>query len=193
MRIITGKLKGRTVPFDVRKYGNARVTPGRVKEAAFAVLGARLDQLDFLDLFSCSGQVGLEAYSRGARVFLNEPDRRRHRFISKLLKDWGVEQQIHLLDHPAETLLPLLESERQLFDVIYLDPPYRLQLDGVPFARGILTRLSGSTLVAPSGHVLIQHAVDLELPDAAGSLTLRVRKNYGGTSVSFYRNSVAVG
>jgi 16S rRNA (guanine(966)-N(2))-methyltransferase RsmD len=190
MRIITGKLKGRTIPFDVVKYGNARVTPGRVKEAAFTVLGARLDRLNFLDLFSCSGQIGLEAYSRGARVLLNEPDHRRRRFISRLLKDWGVERQIRLLDRPAETLLPLLESEKRHFDVIYLDPPYRLQMDRVPFALAILTRLGGSTLVAPSGHVLIQHFADMELPVAVGALALRVRKNYGGTSLSVYRRVV---
>lgn len=190
MRIITGKLKGRTVPFIVGKYGNARVTPARVKEAAFTVLGARLDRLHFLDLFSCSGQIGLEAYSRGARVLLNEPDRRRRRFLSRLLKDWGVERQVRLLDRPAETLLPLLESEKRHFDVIYLDPPYRLQMDGVPFAQAILARLSGSTLVAPSGHVLIQHFADLELPVAAGALALRVRKNYGGTSLSVYQRVV---
>lgn len=187
MRIVTGKLKGRTIPFDVRKYGRARVTPGRVKEAAFTVLGARLDQLHFLDLFSCSGQIGLEAYSRGARVLLNEPDLRRRRFISRLLKDWGVDQQIRLLDQPAETLLPLLESEQRHFDVIYLDPPYRLQMDGVPFALAILARLSGSMLVAPSGHVLIQHVAELELPVAVRALALRVRKNYGSTSLSVYQ------
>ncbi len=193
MRIITGKLKGRTIPFDVGKNGNARVTPGRVKEAAFTILGARLDQLHFLDLFSCSGQIGLEAYSRGARVLLNEPDRRRRRFISKLLTDWGVERQIRLLGQPAETILTLLESEKRHFDVIYLDPPYRLQMDGAPFAVAILTRLSGSMLVAPSGHVLIQHVADLELPVSVGPFALRVRKNYGGTSLSFYRKVVGGG
>ena len=76
------------------------------------------------------------------------------------------------------------------FDVIYLDPPYRLQLDGVPFAHAILARLSGSMLVAPSGHVLIQHFADLELPVAVRALALRVRKNYGGTSLSVYQRVV---
>ncbi len=188
MRIITGKLKGRTIPFDVRKHGNARVTPGRIKESAFTILGARLDHLHFLDLFSCSGQIGLEAYSRGARVLLNEPNRRRHRFISKLLKDWGAEKQIRLLNQPAESLLPLLESEQRLFDAIYVDPPYQLQLDDVPFALAMLTRLSGSALVAPSGHILIQHFADLELPATTRHLSLRIRKTYGGNSLSIYQN-----
>jgi 16S rRNA (guanine966-N2)-methyltransferase len=187
MRIITGKLKGRTIPFDVRKHGNARVTPGRIKEAAFTILGTRLEHLHFLDLFSCSGQIGLEAYSRGARVLLNEPNRGRHGFILMLLKDWGLEKQIRLLNQPAERLLPLLESEQRLFDVIYADPPYLQRLDDVPFALAMLIRLSGSALVAPSGHILIQHFAGLELPATVRHLSLRMRKTYGVTSLSIYR------
>ena len=187
MRIITGKLKGRTIPFDVRKHGNARVTPARIKEAAFTILGARLDHLYFLDLFACSGQIGLEAYSRGARVLLNEPDRRRHGFISRLLGDWGAERQVRLTNHNAERLLPLLESERRPFDVIYVDPPYRLQLGGMPSALAILSRLNGSVLVAPSAHILIQHAADLDMPVTDQHLSLYVRKTYGGTSLSIYQ------
>lgn len=188
MRIITGKLKGRTIPFDVRKHGDARVTPARIKEAAFNILGVRLDHLHFLDLFSCSGQIGLEAHSRGARVLLNEPDRRRHGFISTLLRDWGMERQVRLANQHAERLLPLLESERQPFDVIYVDPPYRLKLDGAPSALTILSRLSGSVLLAPSAHILIQHAADLGMPVTSRQLSLCVRKTYGGTSLSIYRN-----
>ena len=87
--------------------------------------------------------------------------------------------------------LPVLRGlNSECIDLIYLDPPYRLQLDGVPFAHAILARLSGSTLVAPSGHVLIQHFADLELPVAVRALALRVRKNYGGTSLSVYRRVV---
>ena len=186
MRIITGKLKGRTIPFDVRKHANARVTPARIKEAAFTILGVRLDHLHFLDLFSCSGQIGLEAYSRGARVLLNEPDRNRHGFISKMLKDWGAEKQVRLTNHHAERLLPLLESEQRPFDVIYVDPPYRLRLNGVPCAFAILSRLSGSVLVPPSAHILVQHAAGLDMPATVQHLSLSARKTYGGTSLSIY-------
>ncbi|MDE3000678.1 MAG: RsmD family RNA methyltransferase [Gemmatimonadota bacterium] len=189
MRIVTGKLKGRSIPFDVGKHGNARVTPARIKEAAFNMLGARLDHLQFLDLFSCSGQIGLEAYSRGARVLLNEPDRRRHGFISRLLKEWGAEKQVRLTNHRAERLLPLLESEQRTFDVIYADPPYRLQRNGVPYALAVLSRLSGSVLVPPSAHVLIQHAADLDAPVTVRRLSLCVRKTYGGTALSIYRKA----
>ena len=187
MRIITGRLKGRTIPFDVKKHGNARVTPARIKEAAFSILGARLDHLHFLDLFSCSGQIGLEAYSRGARVLLNEPDRRRHGFISKLLADWGAEKRIRLTNHHAERLLPLLESEQRPFDVVYVDPPYRLKLEGVPCALAVLSRLSGSVLVPVTGHVLVQHVTGLDLPATVRRLSLSVRKTYGGTSLSIYQ------
>ena len=76
MRIIAGEFKGRRIPFNNRKYGNARVTSDFVKKAVFSSLGEILCGKYFLDLFSCSGQIGLEACSRGAQVVINEPDRR---------------------------------------------------------------------------------------------------------------------
>ncbi len=187
MRIITGSLKGRVVPFNVKKYGNARVTSGRVKGAAFSILGGDLTGLRFLDLCAGSGQIGLEAFSRGAQVVLNEPDTRRRRAIAGLLKTWGIQDRARLLSRPTQKLLPLLEKEDIPFNVIYLDPPYHEQIDGVPMALALLTGISTTSLVAETGVVLVQHAPQLDLPVACGCLVLLKQKDYGDTALTVYK------
>ena len=189
MQIIAGNLKGRRIPFNNRKQGNARVTSGFVKKAAFSILGETLPNLHFLDLFACSGQIGLEAFSRGARVVLNEPDRRRNRFIAGLVQSWGLEDRIRLCARPAEKLIPRLGAEGAPFDVIYLDPPYRQQLDDIPFSLAILNRIDRTSLLTESGVVLVQHPKTLDLPASLQRLSLLKQKRYGDTALSIYKAS----
>ena len=189
MRIITGSLKGRVVPFNIKKYGNARVTSGRVKEAAFSILGSDLTGLRFLDLCAGSGQIGLEAFSRGAQVVMNEPEERRCRTIADLLKTWDIEDRIRLFSRPAEKLLPLLDAECVPFDVIYLDPPYHQKRNGVPIALSIFIRISQTTLIGETGVVLLQHTPQPDLPTACARLFMHKQKEYGDTALTLYKAS----
>ena len=110
MRIISGTLKGRTIPFNSRRFGNARITSGRVKEAVFSILGTDLSGKRFLDLFAGSGQIGFEAYSRGAHVVMNDFDRRRHGLIQGLVDQWGLAGQLALHCRRAEKLVSSLAA-----------------------------------------------------------------------------------
>ena len=187
MRIIAGNLKGRRIPFNIRKHGSARVTSDFVKKAAFSILVEDLTGKRFLDLFACSGQIGLEAFSRGAEVVMNEADRRRHRFVSGLVDAWGLRDRIRILCRPAEKLLPALAAEPHPFDVIYLDPPYHTRLRGIPFCRAILQRLVLTpSILEPSGAVLVQHEAGLDLPDSLPPLSILKQKPYGNTLLSVY-------
>lgn len=131
MRIITGKLKGRTIP--VPKTGLLRPTSDRAKEALFAVIDARtyFDGTRVLDLFAGSGSLGLEAISRGAEscLFVDvEPDHIKH--IEKTGQQFGIEEQIRTVTMEAE---PFLESDQGGFDFIFADPPYDYyDMDGLP-------------------------------------------------------------
>ena len=184
MRIIAGEFKGRRIPFNNKKYGNARVTSDFVKKAVFSSLGEILYGKYFLDLFSCSGQIGLEACSRGARVVINEPDRRCNRFIAQLIDNWHLNDRIQLYARPAQKLLPLLARSRSIFDIIYLDPPYHQQLDGQPMSCAILTRLT--PILAPNARILVQHASRTTLPKSLPNLALSRQKKYGDTTLSTY-------
>lgn len=186
MRIIAGEFKGRRIPFNNRKYGNARVTSDFVKKAVFSSLGEILYGSYFLDLFSCSGQIGLEACSRGAWVVINEPDRRCNRFIAQLIENWQLNDRIQLYARPAQKLLPQLAHSKALFDIIYLDPPYYQQLNGHPMSCTILTRLATTPILAPNAHILVQHAARTPLPKSFPNLSLSRQKKYGDTMLSTY-------
>ena len=186
MRIIAGEFKGRRIPFNNKKYGNARVTSDFVKKAVFSSLDEILYGKYFLDLFSCSGQIGLEACSRGAQVVINEPDRRCNRFIAQLIENWHLNDRIYLYARPAQKLLPQLAHSKALFDIIYLDPPYQQQLDGQPMSCAMLTRLATTPILASNARVLVQHASRTPLPKSFSNLILSREKKYGDTTLSTY-------
>ncbi len=186
MRIISGEFKGRRIPFNNKKHSNARVTSDFVKKALFSSLGETLYGSYFLDLFACSGQIGLEACSRGAHVVINEPDRRCNRFIAQLIDNWHLNDRIQLYARPAQRLLPQLARSRSIFDIIYLDPPYHQQLDGHPMSCAILTRLATTPILAPNARILVQHASQTTLPKSFPNLSLSRQKKYGDTILSTY-------
>ena len=186
MRIIAGELKGRRIAFRNKRYGNARVTAEVVKKAAFSSLGETLSGKYFLDLFACSGQIGLEACSRGARVVINEPDRRCNRFIAQLIDQWHLGDRIALFARSAQALLPQLAKSQARFDILYLDPPYHAQLDGQPMACAVLARVATTPILAPNARILIQHATRTTLPESFPNLILSRQKKYGDTMLSTY-------
>ncbi len=190
MHIIAGEFKGRRISFNRKKCGNARVTSDFVKKAAFSSLGEILSGKYFLDLFSCSGQIGLEACSRGAQVVINEPDRRCNRFIAQLVNHWHLSDRIQLYARPAQTLLPQLARRRFRFDVIYLDPPYHKQLDGQAMSRAMLIRVATTPILAPNARILVQYASQTTLPESFPNLILSRKKKYGDTMLSTYTYSI---
>ncbi len=182
MRIVTGNLRGRHIPSG--RLGNLRLTSSRLKEAIFSMLGADLQGLNFLDLCAGSGQMGLEALSRGAQVVFNEPDRRRYRHLRELLRDWRVGAEMH--EVRAEMLIPRLGEEARRFDAIYLDPPYHARHSGAPLCMQLLEKLGEISLLKPDGIVLAQHQKELELPAETGILSCLRSRDYGNTSLSIY-------
>ena len=151
------------------------------------MLGADLSGLSFLDLFSCSGQIGLEAYSRGADVVMNEFDRRRHRFIARLVQDWKIESRIQVISVHAEKLLNSGCEGKKQYDILFLDPPYHMEWDEQPFVLKIFSWVNDSDLLSPGCTVMIQHAHTVELPDTDSRLSRVTRKRYGDTLLSAYK------
>ncbi len=185
MRIITGSLKGRTIPFNPRQCGQIHLTSSLLKEALFSMMGGDLEGLEFLDLCAGCGQIGLEAYSRGARVAMNEPDRRRFAQLKRVQEEWGL-AGLELHHMKAQLLIPQQELRGRRFDVIYLDPPYEAQLGGLPLSLALLELLGQSGLLSPEGWCLVQHPDELDLPEETGCLALRRRRDYGRTRLSIY-------
>ena len=122
MRIITGKLKGRTI--SVPKTGRLRPTSDRTKEGLFSVIDARVyfENTRVLDLFAGSGNLGFEAISRGAKTCLFVDDDPKHiSHIEKTANAFGVAGQISTRLSNVEIFL---EKNQGTYDFIFADPPY---------------------------------------------------------------------
>ena len=187
MRIVTGAFRGRRIPSGNR-LGDIRLTSTRLKEAVFSMLGPDLSGRNFLDLCAGSGQMGLEALSRGAIVELNEPDRQRFRQIRSLLYEWRA-AVAGLHSTKAQSLIPQLDVDGHRFDVVYADPPYHIRYCGEPLLLGLIAALGESRLFTEPGLLFVQHQTELELPESSGRLTLTQQRSYGNTALGIYELS----
>ena len=185
MRIVTGTYRGRQIPSGQR-LRQIRLTSTRLKEAVFSMLGPDLKGCTFLDLCAGSGQMGLEALSRGASVELNEPDHRRRRQIRSLLYQWkaGV-AGLHSVK--AQHLIPQLAEAGHRFDIVYADPPYHARYCGAPLLLGLIEALGESELFNDGGLLFVQHQIDLDVPEQSGHLALTEQRAYGNTTLSIYQ------
>ena len=120
MRIIAGEYRGRRIK--VASRPGLRPTPDRVRETLFNWLGQWLDGRSCLDLFAGSGALGFEAASRGAaRVVMVENDRSAFAALEAARAAIGM----HAVELVRGDAFDYLQRERERFDVVFVDPPFR--------------------------------------------------------------------
>ena len=181
IRVLTGKAKGRSLK--VPRGRNIRPTPAKVKAALFNVLGDQLLDSFFLDLFAGTGNVGIEALSRGAckAVFVERNSRATALIQENLVRCNFLENSYLFREDVAQALDRLLNREER-FDFIFLDPPYE---KGVT-AKMLCLLAQRPLLVKPAGEIIAQHS-PREVPlSAYGPLHRKALKSYGDTQLSFY-------
>lgn len=136
MRIITGKARG--VRLATLEGNNTRPTSERAKEAIFSILQFELNGARVLDLFAGSGQMGLEALSRGAsQASFCDLSRDAVRIIQENAKKTRLEGQCDIFCGDYQMFLQRL-SGKQTFDLVFLDPPYAMSL--IPQALSYLVK-----------------------------------------------------
>ncbi len=144
----------------------------------FNILGSKVDDAFFLDLFAGAGGVGIEALSRGAEhvVFVDASKDS----ISTVRENIG---QMDFSDR-AETIQAKAESYLKkpsaLFDIVFLDPPYADEL------QPLLERVAGAGILRPGAVVVAEHFKKQLSPEHAGSLSLYREARYGDTVLAFY-------
>lgn len=179
MRVTGGRYRGRTIECP---KGIIRPAMDRMRESLFAIIGD-LSGLSFLDLFSGSGVIGIEAASRGASpVVLVEKDPGKRVTIQKNIS--LVESEIRLHIMPVERFV---KSWKQAFDFVFLDPPFRYA-----YKDELLGMLARSRLVKPGTQVLLHYPDEEDRPERIGSLVLRDRREYGRSIVLFYEAEESV-
>lgn len=175
MRIIAGDSRGTRL--DSLPGEDTRPTLERVKEAMFSTVQFILPGAKVLDLYAGSGQLGLEALSRGAASCIFVDDAREAAdIIAKNAKAAGFGGKAHVVRQNAEAFLARGDDR---FDIILLDPPY---------GRDTLPRLL--PLVAArceeGAVVLCESESGAQLPEEVGGLVLKKKYRYGTVAVSRY-------
>ena len=181
MRVITGSAKGR--PLKTVKGRDVRPTGDRVKGSLFNVIGPRVVDADFLDLFAGSGAIGIEALSRGAHSCIFVELMTPHlRVVEANLKETGLMDRAELLRRDARAALLDFAGRGRRFDLIFVDPPYGKEL--VPAA---LELIGTHSLLNEDGWVICEHHHKDPIPDAAGGLVKFREIVFGETLLSIYR------
>ena len=178
MRIVSGKYRGRT--FDIPRSFKARPTTDFAKENLFNVLRQYVDleDADALDLFSGTGSISLEMLSRGCRQVISvEMDRDHHRFITQCLAKLNSEGCTPI----RGDVFRFLKACRMQFDVIFADPPYKLEnLAALP--ELVMSR----NLLKDNGVFVLEHGKDHDFSQNAACFDHRA---YGSVNFSFFRRN----
>ena len=176
MRITGGVYRGRTI---LCPPGVIRPSMDRMRQSLFSLLGD-LSGLSFLDLFSGSGIIGIEAASRGADpVVLVEKDPRKKQVMERNIS--FVESRIELRIAPVERFLK--KDERQ-YDVIFLDPPFDFRDKGA-----VLDAACAAPRLRPDGVAIMHmHRAEKFSVDRPG-LALIDRREYGQSLLLFFPRS----
>lgn len=155
LRIIGGRWRGRRVVFPAGT--DVRPTPDRVRETVFNWLAGRIGGAACLDLYAGSGMLGLEALSRGAAsVCFVERDARLAAALRGHLAALGGEADVH----EADAARFVARAPARAYDVVFVDPPYRVAL--APILQGL------EALVADDARVYVERPEDEGLPDVEG-------------------------
>ena len=146
LRITAGSLRGRRVPVPRE---SVRPTSERARQAFFNILGTRIHDARFLDLFSGSGIFSFEAVSRGARESVAvEASREQAAAIEKTAR--ALEAPVRVIT--ADALMGIKRLCGEVFDVIYADPPYSYD----QYDR-LLTAIDSELTLAPGTVVALEH------------------------------------
>lgn len=179
MRITGGKLKGRTTTVPGGKMA-IRPAMDRMRESIFDIIGGELDGKSFLDLFSGSGTIAIEAASHGAaQVSLCEMDRAK---ASTVLKNVAMTEEIGVrIDCHFMAVELFLKRCKNSYDYIFFDPPFPYK-----FRRELLETVSERNLLKDSGKVMIHHPSEDPLPETIGKLKRTDQRIYGRSIVDFF-------
>lgn len=150
MRVIAGI--ARSVPLITPKGLETRPTSDQIKETLFNMLQGYTEGANFLDLYAGSGQIGIEALSRGAEfaAFVEKSDE-AVKCIKANVDKTKFNDKSMILKLEVLSGIRALELEKKHFDIVFLDPPYNQGLE-----QGILTALVGSAILNDEVIIIVE-------------------------------------
>lgn len=176
MKVITGSLRGRNLD-TLGGDDVTRPTTQSTKEALFSSIQFEIEGRRVLDLFAGSGQLGIEAISRGARhcTFV-ESNKNAYKIVQRNIEKCNIEGKCRLVLGEAKSFL----MKKDCFDIAFIDPPYHKgKIDEC------LPKLT--ELMSNDGVIVCESAKDEELPQEVNGWSISREKTYGKTKLSYYR------
>lgn len=181
VRVSGGTLRGRVLAVPP----GSRPTEGKIRQALFSIWWEEIADARLLDLYAGSGAVAIEAISRGAlEAVLVESDRAAHAILRRNLA-LVPPGSARLVPRPAEAALQDLAAAGERFDLVFADPPYRLQLD-----EGFLQLCEA--VLAVDACLALEHSARVATPPFAGRLVRTATRRYGESALSFYGQSEGI-
>jgi 16S rRNA (guanine(966)-N(2))-methyltransferase RsmD len=183
MRIIAGDAKGRRLFSPSGR--DTRPTSDLVKGSLFNILGNRVLDAKVLDLFAGTGNLGVEAISRGALscVFIDN-SRESIKIVHQNINMLKYSQFCEVYDNDSIDALRILSRRNLKFNIIFIDPPYHKDI--IPQC---LKKIGELGLLENKGIIAAEHDIKDVLPDEMAGLAMVRRVSYGDTAMSFYMGS----
>lgn len=157
MRVIAGTARRLNLVTPSGKH--TRPTSDKIKETLFNILQMDVPDARFLDLFSGSGGIAIEALSRGAKeAVLVDNDREAIRCIKENIKHTHFEDSSRVMAMDVLQALRRLDQLGQPFDIIFMDPPYRKEIE-----QTVLAYLASSDLIDADTQIIVETALDTDI------------------------------
>ncbi|MDR1754072.1 MAG: 16S rRNA (guanine(966)-N(2))-methyltransferase RsmD [Eubacterium sp.] len=178
MRVITGSARG----YKLKSPDGLdfRPTADAVKEAMFSAVQFEIEGRVVLDLFSGSGQLGVEALSRGAKkVVFVDNDKKSIDITGYNVEKTGSSNKAEIFYQPNMTFL---KNTSEVFDLAFLDPPYELKL--IQKTLPLLTEK-----MSEIGVIVCEHEKGLKLPEHENGFSIYKTYKKGKTEITIYRRT----
>lgn len=180
MRISAGKVKNKRIKS--LKGQNTRPTTNKMKESLFNIISNIITDSIFLDLFSGTGNIALEALSRGAkRAIMIEQDPEALKLIIENVNTLGFTDQARAYKNDVKRAIEILGKKNEIFDIIFLDPPYQRNLSLLT-----IEKILACNILEKNGIIIAEHHKREILPDKIGALRKFNEKIYGNKVLSFF-------
>ncbi|MFZ2257346.1 MAG: 16S rRNA (guanine(966)-N(2))-methyltransferase RsmD [Clostridiaceae bacterium] len=191
MRIIAGSAKGKKILSPINegkdtKTGEVKATRptlDRVKEAMFSIIFHKIEGANTLDLFAGTGSLGLEAASRGAQhVVLVDSFRETYDLLVENITHMGFNKECTSLFMDYREALKKLAAKEEVFDLIFIDPPYLN--DMIPVA---VKQIHKQSMLSKTGVIVTKVDSREEFFQGIDNLKVVLDRRYGNTTLVFYQ------
>ncbi|QLG41446.1 MULTISPECIES: 16S rRNA (guanine(966)-N(2))-methyltransferase RsmD [unclassified Paenibacillus] len=185
MRVVSGSAKGR--PLKAVPGTGTRPTTDKVKEALFSMIGPYFEGGTALDLFAGSGGLGIEALSRGMdKAVFVDLESKSIEVIRANLKATKLEDQAAIYRNDASRALKALAKRSTQFDLVFLDPPYRMKN-----GDELMLTMHELGLLEPEATIVLEYESKYNYPEQFGPFEQTRKALYGETAVSIYHYAPA--